>query len=129
MSARPPVECSGMRRVARSFVFAFRGIGTLLRTQTNARLHLVATVVVVGAGFGFEIARAEWLAIVGAIGLVWMAEGVNTAIEAVVDLASSEQHPLAARAKDVAAGAVLLAAIAAAVIGLLVFGPRLLALI
>lgn len=118
-----------MRRVARSFVFAFRGIGTLLRTQTNARLHLVATVVVVGAGFGFEIARAEWLAIVGAIGLVWMAEGVNTAIEAVVDLASSEQHPLAARAKDVAAGAVLLAAIAAAVIGLLVFGPRLLALI
>ena len=118
-----------MRRVARSLVFAFRGVGFLLRTQTNARLHLVATVVVIGAGFGFQISRAEWLAIVAAIGLVWTAEGVNTAIEAVVDLVSPEQHPLAGRAKDVAAGAVLLAALAAAVIGLLVFGPRLLALL
>jgi len=110
-------------------VFAFRGVGFLLRTQTNARLHLVATVVVIGAGFGFQISRAEWLAIVAAIGLVWTAEGVNTAIEAVVDLVSPEQHPLAGRAKDVAAGAVLLAALAAAVIGLLVFGTRLLALL
>ncbi len=118
-----------MRRVARSLVFAFRGVGFLLRTQTNARLHLVATVVVIGAGFGFQISRAEWLAIVAAIGLVWTAEGVNTAIEAVVDLVSPEQHPLAGRAKDVAAGAVLLAALAAAVIGLLVFGTRLLALL
>jgi diacylglycerol kinase (ATP) len=118
-----------MRRVARSFIYAFRGVGDLLRTQTNARLHLVATIVVIGAGFGFEITRAEWLAVVGAIGLVWTAEGVNTAVEAVVDLASPEQHSLAARAKDIGAGAVLLAAIAAAVIGLLVFGPRLLALL
>jgi len=118
-----------MRRVARSFVHAFRGVGELLRTQTNARLHLIATIVVIGAGFGFEITRAEWLAVIGVIGLVWTAEGVNTAVEAVVDLASPESHPLAARAKDVAAGAVLLAAVAAAVIGLLVFGPRLLALL
>lgn len=129
MSARPPVECSGIGRIARSFVFAFRGIGFLLHTQTNARIHLAATVVVVGAGFGFEITRAEWLAVVAAIGLVWTAEGLNTAIEALVDLASPEQHPLAGRVKDVAAGAVLLAAIAAAVIGGLIFGPRLLALV
>lgn len=110
-------------------MFAFRGIVFLLRTQTNARIHLAAAVVVIGAGFGFEITRAEWLAVIAAIGLVWTAEGLNTAIEALVDLVSPEQHPLAGRAKDVAAGAVLLAAIAAAVIGLLVFGPRLLALL
>lgn len=118
-----------MRRVARSFIYAFRGVGELLRTQTNARLHLVATIVVVGAGFGFEITRAEWLAVIGAIGLVWTAEGVNTAIEAVVDLASPESHPLAARGKDVAAGAVLLSALAALAIGGIVFVPRLLALL
>jgi diacylglycerol kinase (ATP) len=105
-----------------------RGIGTLLRTQTNARIHLAATVVVIGAGFGLEISRMEWALVVAAIGLVWTAEGLNTAIEAAVDLVSPEQHPLAGRAKDVAAGAVLLAALAAAVIGVLVFGPRLLAL-
>jgi diacylglycerol kinase (ATP) len=63
------------------------------------------------------------------IGLVWTAEGVNTAIEAVVDLASPDMHPLAGKAKDVAAGAVLLAALAAVVVGLLVFGPRVLALL
>ncbi len=118
-----------MRRVSRSFVYAFRGVGELLRTQTNARLHLVATIVVIGAGFGFEITRGEWLAVIGAIGLVWTAEGVNTAIEAVADLASPEQHPLAARAKDVAAGAVLLAALAALAIGAIVFVPRLAALL
>jgi len=84
---------------------------------------------VLAAGWFFGITRIEWCAVVAAIGLVVTAEGVNTAIEAVVDLASPEQHPLAGRAKDVAAGAVLLAAVTAAVIGLLVFGPRLLALI
>ncbi len=128
MSTRPPVECSGIGRLGKSFAYALRGIGTLLRTQTNARIHLAATVVVIGAGFGLEISRMEWALVVAAIGLVWTAEGLNTAIEAAVDLVSPEQHPLAGRAKDVAAGAVLLAALAAAVIGVLVFGPRLLAL-
>ena len=118
-----------MSRVVRSFVFAFCGVYCLLRTQTNARIHLAATVVVIGAGFGLKITCAEWLAVIAAIGLVWTAEGLNTAIEALVDLVSPEQHPLAGRAKDVAAGAVLLAALAAAAIGLLVFGPRLLALL
>jgi diacylglycerol kinase (ATP) len=112
-----------------SFGHAFRGLGLLLRTEANARLHLAATLAVIAAGFGCKISRAEWIAVIAAIGLVWTAEGVNTAIEAVVDLASSEPHPLARRAKDVAAGAVLLAAVAAAVIGGLVFGPRLLALV
>jgi diacylglycerol kinase (ATP) len=101
----------------------------LLRTQTNARLHLLATIVVIGAGLGLQISRMEWLAIVAVIGLVWVAEGLNTAIEAAVDLVSPERHPLAGRAKDVAAGAVLLAAVTAVVVGALVFGPRLLALL
>jgi diacylglycerol kinase (ATP) len=100
-----------------------------VRTQANARIHAVFTVFVVIAGFASGISRLEWCAIVGVIGLVWTAEGVNTAIEAVVDLASPDMHPLAGKAKDVAAGAVLLAALAAVVVGLLVFGPRVLALL
>ena len=82
----------------------------------------------VAAGFWFGISRGEWCAVIAAIGLVWTAEGLNTALEAVVDLVSPDQHPLAGRAKDVAAGAVLCAAISALVIGLLIFGPRLCAL-
>lgn len=100
----------------------------LLRTEANARIHAAATVIVVVAGFAFGISRGEWCAVVAAIGLVWTAEGLNTALEAIVDLVSPEIHPLAGRAKDLAAGAVLLATFAAVVIGLLVFGPRVLAL-
>ncbi len=100
-----------------------------MRTQVNARIHLGATVVVVAAGFLCKLSAGEWMAIVAVIGMVWTAEGLNTAIEAVVDLVSPEYHPLAGRAKDVAAGAVLCAAIAAVVIGVIVFGPRLLAAI
>jgi diacylglycerol kinase (ATP) len=87
----------------------------------------MATISVIGAGFFFRIARLEWCAIVTAIGLVWAAEGLNTAIENVVDLVSPEYHPLAGRAKDIAAGAVLCAALLAAIIGALVFAPYLLA--
>jgi diacylglycerol kinase (ATP) len=101
----------------------------LLRTQANARIHAVAAVCAIVAGFALGITRGEWCAVVAAIGLVFTAEGLNTAIEAVMDLASPELHPLAEKAKDVAAGAVLLAAITAAVIGLLVFGPHVLALV
>jgi diacylglycerol kinase (ATP) len=101
----------------------------LVRTQANARIHLAATVVVVAAGFLCRLSGGEWMAIVAAIGLVWTTEGLNTAIEAVVDLVSPEYHPLAGRAKDIAAGAVLLAAIAAAIIGVLVFGPRVLSML
>jgi len=115
-------------RLAASFGFAFRGIVALLRSQANARIHLAATIAVVAAGFFFGITRMEWCAIVAAIGLVWSAEGLNTAIECVVDLVSPDQHPLAGRAKDIAAGAVLIAAVIAAIIGALVFLPHLLAL-
>lgn len=109
----------------RSMGFAWAGIRHLLGTQPNARIHAAATVLVVGAGFVFQVSRLEWLALVGAIALVWVAEALNTGIERVVDLASPELHPIAGQAKDVAAAGVLLASVAAAVIGLLVFVPKL----
>jgi diacylglycerol kinase len=124
VNARPPATKPAEWRLTRTFGFAFRGLSVLLRTQVNARIHLALTVIVVGAGLFYGLSRGEWCAVVAAIGFVWTAEGLNTAIEAVVDLVSPEYHELAGRAKDLAAGAVLCAAIAAAIIGLLIFGPR-----
>jgi len=129
MNERLPATGPAWRRICLSFVYAGRGVLVMLRTQTNAWIHVVAALVAIIAGFFFGISRMEWCAVVGAIGLVLTAEGINTAIESVVDLISPERHPLAGRAKDVAAGAVLLAALAALAIGLLVFGPRVLALL
>jgi len=129
MNTPPPANGSAWRRLCRSFGWARRGIVVLLRTQANARIHAVAAGCAIVAGFALGISRGEWCAVVAAIGIVFSAEGLNTAIEFVVDLASPELHPLAEKAKDVAAGAVLLSALTAAVIGLLVFGPHLLALV
>jgi len=129
VTTRPPATESEWRRFGRSLACAWRGALLLLRTEANARIHAAATVIVIAAGFLFGISRGEWCAVIAVIALVWAAEGVNTAIEAVVDLVSPELHPLAGRAKDLAAGAVLVAALAAVVIGLLIFGPRVLALI
>jgi diacylglycerol kinase len=114
---------------ARSFGFAFRGVVTLLATQHNAWIHAAATVAVVGLGLTLGVSRLEWALLVFAIALVWTAEGLNTALEWLCDAAAPEYHPLVKQAKDVAAAAVLLAAIGSAVVGLLVFGPRLLALL
>lgn len=110
----------------KSFGYAFRGIGTMLRSQQNAWIHAVATVVVILAGFVFGLSRIEWCLIVLAIVSVWTAEALNTAFEFLCDVASPEYHPLVEKAKDVAAGAVLVCAVGAAVIGLLVFVPRIL---
>lgn len=125
MSDRPTPPPDPRGRLLRSFGYALRGVAILVRTQANARIHLGATVLVVGLGFWLGISRSEWCAVIAAIGLVWTAEGLNTALETAVDLASPGQHPLAARAKDLAAGAVLCAACAALVIGAIVFVPHL----
>jgi diacylglycerol kinase (ATP) len=109
----------------RSFRYAFAGIGMLLKSQHNAWIHALATVIVIGAGFCFRVAADEWCWLVLAIMAVWSAEAMNTAFEFLADAASPGFHPLVKHAKDVAAGAVLLAAIGAAVIGLLVFAPYL----
>jgi diacylglycerol kinase (ATP) len=112
----------------RSFVYAGRGVRTMFASQHNAWIHAVATAAVVTAGLSFGVTRAEWCVLVLAIVVVCMAEALNTAFESLCDVASPEFHPLVERAKDVAAGAVLLSAIGAAVVGLLVFTPYVLAL-
>jgi diacylglycerol kinase (ATP) len=111
----------------KSFTFAFAGIGSMLRTQHNAWLHLVSTVAVVAAGIWFAIDRAEWVFLILAIVAVWVAEALNTAFEFLCDVASPEFHPLVKHAKDVAAAAVLIASIGATIIGLMVFVPYLFA--
>jgi len=117
-----PFEFTGR---VRSFAYAFAGIWTMLRSQHNAWIHLVATVAVTGLGFAVGLSTAEWCWIVLAIMSVWTAEALNTAFEFLADVASPEFHPLVKHAKDVAAGAVLIAAVGAGVIALLVFVPHL----
>ncbi|UOQ73235.1 diacylglycerol kinase family protein [Hymenobacter cellulosilyticus] len=104
-------------------------MASALRSEVHLRFHALATVIVIGLGFYFRISGLEWALVALAVGSVWSAELVNTAIEAVVDLVSPEYHLLAGKAKDVAAGAVLVTAGAALVVGLLVFGPRVWALL
>lgn len=108
-----------------AFRDAARGFRVLLADEPHARFHAVATVLVLWLGFWLEISAAEWCAVILAIGMVWVGEAVNTAIEAVVDLVSPERHALAGKAKDIAAGAVLLAAVTAASVGGVVFLPKL----
>lgn len=128
-AGRPPRATYELRKLAQSFRFAFAGIGWMIRTQRNAQVHLLVTAIVLIAGSFFRVGLGEWLALILAITLVLALEAVNSAIEAVVDLASPAQHPIAMRAKDAAAGAVLLGAIGAAVVGCAVFVPRLWALL
>lgn len=108
----------------RSGLYAIRGIRVMLATQHNAWIHAAATVTVLFCGIAFGLTLSEWSLIVLATMGVWTAEALNTAFEFLTDVASPEVHPLAEKAKDVAAGAVLIAAAGAATIGLLVLGPH-----
>lgn len=111
---------------ALSFRHAFAGWWYVLRTQRNAWIHAVIAVAVVLLSFWLGLSASDWAMIIIAIALVWTAEFINTALEAVVDLASQhEYHPLARVGKDVGAAAVLIAACSAALIGLLILGPPL----
>ena len=116
-----------LRARAQSFADAGRGLALLLANEPNARLHLVATIAVVGIGAWLGLSPGEWCWIALAIALVWVAEGLNSALEALADAVHPARDPRVGSAKDLAAGAVLVAALAAAVIGALVFGPRLFA--
>lgn len=118
-----------VRRVIRSFGYALAGVGFTARTQINFWIHLVCLFIVVAVGLLLGLDRADWLWLTLAITAVLMAETFNTAIEQLCDAVSTDHHPGLGRAKDAAAGAVLLTAIGAVVIGLLVFGPRLYALL
>ncbi len=116
-----PFEFTGR---IRSFRHAWRGIGLTLRTQHNAWIHAIATVLAVAAGVYFNLSRGEWCWIVLACASVWTAEALNTAFEFLADATTKEFHPVVCQAKDVAAGAVLLTAIGAVIIGALTFWPH-----
>ena len=108
-----------------SFRYAWRGVKIMLRSQQNAWIHAVASVCVLTAGGLFGLDAEHWCWLVLAIMAVWTAEAVNTALELLADVASPEFHPLVEKAKDVAAGAVLISAMGSVLIGLLVLGPPL----
>lgn len=116
---------SELEKRIKSFGYAFKGIASLLKKEHNAWIHCSAIVLVTCAGFYFSITPTEWCIVVLCFGLVLAAEGFNTAIERLVDLVSPDFHPVAGDVKDVAAGAVLICAIAAAIVGLIVFVPYL----
>lgn len=113
------------RSRAQSFRYAFAGWWFVLRTQRNAWIHMVVSVCVFVVGVWLNLSRQDWAIIVFAIALVWTSEFINTALEAVVDLASPQPHQLARVGKDVGAAAVLIAAISSALIGFLILGPPL----
>jgi diacylglycerol kinase (ATP) len=121
-SATRPFQFTGR---IRSFRHAVVGILRMIRCQHNAWIHAVATLIVLAAALFFHISAADWCWIILAIAIVWTAEALNTAFEFLADAASPEFHPLVRDAKDVAAGAVLLTAIAASVIGVIIFWPYL----
>jgi diacylglycerol kinase len=113
-----------MKAFLRSFRFAFAGIAYALRTQRNARVHAVTACLVIVAGIYFQISTVEWAILALTIGTVFSAEMLNTVAELAVDLLTQHYHPMAKVAKDVGAGAVLVAAIAAVGVGVAIFGPR-----
>lgn len=117
-------EFSILKR-GKSFVYAGRGICVLLKTTHNAWIHVSVFVIAVVLGFFFHITRIEWVLITFAGGFVLVSEAFNTALEIDINLTSPTYHPYAKDVKDVAAGAVLLSALTALVVGILIFGPYL----
>jgi diacylglycerol kinase len=115
-----------LRSRAHSFRHAFAGWWYVIRTQRNAWIHAIISIIVILMAFWLGISRNDWAVIILAMAQVWMAEFLNTALEAVVDLSSPQHHPLAEVGKDVGAAAVLIAAMASVLIGLLILGPPLL---
>ncbi|TDB64153.1 diacylglycerol kinase family protein [Arundinibacter roseus] len=118
----PPIQ---VRKALRSFRYAFQGIISLFQVENNARIHFVAAILAIILGFFLHISSLEWALIVTQIALVVAAEAFNTALEKLADVVSPEYHPLIKSVKDLAAGAVLIMAISAVVVGLLIFFPKL----
>lgn len=113
------------KKQLRSFGYAWKGIRSCIGKEQNLSFHLLATPTVVAAGFLAGITRTEWMLVILCIGLVIAAELFNSAIEQLVNLVSPQRHPLAGRVKDIAAGAVLVCAATAAIVGLIIFVPYL----
>lgn len=122
-------ENFSIRKRVKSFGYAFNGILTLLHDEHNSRIHVAAMTAVAIIGFALDISATEWCVVALCCGGVLMAEAMNSAVEAIADLVSPEFHPLIKKAKDVAAGGVLMMAIAAAISGLIIFLPKIISLI
>lgn len=114
---------------AKSFTHAFRGIGVLVKSTHNFWVHIFVAIVAIAFGFLLKISHVEWLLLILATGFVMVTEALNTAIEIDIDLTSPNYHPYARDTKDVAAGAVLISAITAVVIGLIIFLPKVISLL
>lgn len=117
------MEPFSIKKRLRSFGYARKGIQSFVGKEHNAWIHCIVMIAVTIAGFYFEINRGEWIAVVLCFGLVLAAEGFNTAIERLVNLVSPQQNPIAGNVKDIAAGAVLICAVAAAIVGAIIFLP------
>lgn len=112
------------KKLINSFKYAIEGIISSFKTERNMKIHVLAMIVVIALGLFFKLNKVEWCFIIIAIASVISAELFNTAIETVVDMVSPERNPKAKLAKDIAAGAVLVVAIGAAIIGFIIFGPK-----
>jgi len=117
-----------IRKRIRSFGYAFNGLRILIREEENAKIHVLASICVLIAGFFLKISQIEWIAIFLAIGLVISLEAINTSIENLADFVSPEKHMWIKKIKDLSAAGVLIGAISAAIVGLIVFVPKLLEL-
>jgi diacylglycerol kinase len=117
-------ESFSIQKRLQSFVFAGKGLLTLIKEEHNAQIHVGISLLVIAAGFYLGLSNSEWMLIVFLIGFVFALEAINSSIENLADFVSPNQHPLIGKVKDLAAAAVLIGAISAAIIGLLVFIPK-----
>lgn len=117
------------KNVISSFKYAFQGMFSALKTERNLKIHVTIMILVIIAGIVLKISKIEWIICIILFGLVIGGEMLNSAIETVVDIAMPDINPKAKFAKDAAAGAVLIFAIASAIIGFMIFGPKLIALL
>ncbi|MCA0229567.1 MAG: diacylglycerol kinase family protein [Bacteroidetes bacterium] len=114
-----------IRKMIRSFSYAFEGVVALFRYENNARFHLIAAFGVVLLGIVLGLERFEWALVAIVVGAVWAAEAFNTAIEKLCDLVSPDYHPQIKAAKDLAAAGVMITSVVAVVVGAIVFGDKL----
>jgi len=129
MNSRKASTSFSMRKRARSFIFAFNGFKYLIKAEHNFRIHLSLMSVAIVLALFFNLAKTDWLFIIFAIAIVLITETINSAIEAIIDLVSPEFNKKAGLVKDIAASAVLLASVIAAIIGLIIFIPKISAFI
>ena len=118
-----------MSSLKKTFRHAFHGLGLFITSESNNRMHLFLSLLAIGGGFFFRITSYEWISILLCIGLVFSAEAFNTALERMLDAADSQPNSQIKRSKDIAAAAVLIAAITALAVALVIFLPRILAMV